>query len=80
MTDFSKFIEFQGVTWKNLKLYLEDLKKTKLDLLVSADTHDKSNQVRGAISVINQILALENNAANSAAQQESTNHESRTPF
>lgn len=79
MTDFSKFIEFQGVTWKNLKLYLEDLKKTKLDLLVSADTHDKSNQIRGAISVISQILALEN-AANSAAQQDTTNHESRTPF
>lgn len=58
--DFEQYMEFQGATWKTLKTWLEEKKATKIGILISADTHDKSNQIRGALSIIEEILALEN--------------------
>ena len=57
--DFAQYLEVNSPTWKILKLWLEEKKKVKTDLLISADTHDKSNQIRGSLQFINEILALE---------------------
>ena len=61
--DFINHIEFNGPTWKALKMWMEDKKQTKIDLLIGAETHDKSNQIRGSLQFINEILALEKAAA-----------------
>lgn len=52
-------IQWEGATWKSLKLYLEDQRQKKIGLLIGAETHDRSNQIRGAIQVIDQLLALD---------------------
>ena len=62
--DFTQYLEVNSPTWKNIKLWLEDKKKIKTDLLISAESHDKSNQIRGALQLINEFLALENAAVN----------------
>lgn len=57
--DFLQYVDFNSPTWKTIKAWLEEKKVIKTDLLISADTHDKSNQIRGSLSFINEILALE---------------------
>lgn len=52
-------LDVNSPTWKIIKLWLEDKKKVKIDLLIGADTHDKSNHIRGALQFINECLALE---------------------
>ena len=61
--DFLQYVEFNSSTWKTIKGWLEEKKKTKTELLIGADTHDKSNQIRGALQFINELLALEQAAA-----------------
>lgn len=51
-------INFHGQDWNNIKLYLNSMLDKKIGLLVQESTHDKSNQIRGAISVIREVLAL----------------------
>lgn len=63
-----EYIAFQGRDWQLLKTWLLEQKNNKVGLLIQADTHDKSNQIRGALAMIQQILALEE-AANKAALQ-----------
>lgn len=57
--DFAKNLDVNSPTWKVIKMWLEDKKKVKTDLLIAADTHDKSNQIRGSLQFITEILALE---------------------
>lgn len=64
--DFAQYLEFQGATWKTLKLWLEKKREIKIGMLVGAPTHDESNRIRGALSMLEEILALEK-AANPAA-------------
>lgn len=61
--DFAKNIEVNGPTWKIIKLWLEEKKSIKTDLLIGATTHDQSNQIRGSLAFINEILALEKAAS-----------------
>lgn len=63
--DFAEHLDVNSTTWKIIKLWLEEKKKTKTDLLIAADTHDNSNKIRGSLQFINEILALEK-AANSS--------------
>lgn len=52
-------INFHGQDWHNLKLYLNSSLDKKIGMLVQESTHDKSNQIRGAILMIKELLALE---------------------
>lgn len=53
------YINYHGQDWNNFKLWLQARFDTKVSLLIAEPSHDKSNQIRGAISFINEILALE---------------------
>ncbi len=57
-------INFHGPEWATIKGWLLKAKETKTDLLVGAEDHDKSNKLRGALSMINEILQLEKAALN----------------
>lgn len=52
-------IDFEGPTWRALKMYLEQAKERKVAMLIGESTHDKSNQIRGSIGFIAELLALE---------------------
>lgn len=60
-------INFGGRDWIMLRAHLEKMQKDKIGLLIGADTQEKSDKIRGALSVIQQLLALET-AAPRAAQ------------
>lgn len=62
LPDIDKYIQYDGNAWQVLKQYLLAVKETKVGLLVNATDHDESNRIRGAISMIGQILALEETA------------------
>lgn len=64
--DFAQYIDVNSPTWKIIKLWLEDKKVIKTDLLIAEDSHDKSNRIRGSLQFINEILALEKAALASA--------------
>lgn len=57
--DYLSYIDFNGPVWRVIKMFLEEKKKTKTDLLIQADSHDTSNKIRGALQMINELLALE---------------------
>lgn len=59
-------INFHGPEWKTLKLWLEQKQQQKTEMLVSAKDHDSSNQLRGAITFIKELLAQERAAAQAA--------------
>lgn len=61
-----QFLNFHGQDWNIIKIYLQQAKEKKIGLLIQADDHDKSNQIRGALAMIQELLALET-AANKAA-------------
>lgn len=54
--------QYDGYQWQVLKQYLLGVKETKVGLLVKATDHDESNRIRGALSMLSQILALEETA------------------
>ena len=58
------YIDFNGPTWRGIKMWAEDKRNTKVSMLIGADTHDKSNQIRGAIQLLSELLALEQAANN----------------
>lgn len=60
--DLTQYIQYEGQQWQVLKQYLLQVKESKIGLLVSAKDHDESNKIRGAIFMINQLLALEETA------------------
>lgn len=66
MNDYLSHIQFEGATWRAFKSHLEKMKENKIRLLVSEDSHDKSNRIRGAIEVIDQLLALDKPTMQSA--------------
>lgn len=63
-----KYVAFGGRDWQVLKAWLLEQREQKIGLLVQSETHDKSNQIRGALAMIHQILALEEAAAKAALQ------------
>ena len=66
--DPAKEINFNSYEWQVIERWLLAQKESKIGLLIGAETHDKSNQVRGALQMLNQILALKTAASNTAAQ------------
>jgi hypothetical protein len=61
-------ITFAGRDWQLIKAWLEEVKENKIGLLIQSETEIKSNQIRGSIAMLNEILALEKKAAAKAAQ------------
>lgn len=59
------YINFNGPDWAAIKKILLEKKEKKTNLLIQADTHDKSNQLRGSLSLINELLNLEESARKS---------------
>lgn len=57
-------MNFNGPEWAAIKRWLLDSQQKKTQLLVQATTHDESMKLRGALTVITEILYLEK-----AAQQ-----------
>ena len=55
-------LEINGPTWRLLRVWAKEKKQQKIDLLVSSGSHDTSNQIRGAITMLNELLALEHAA------------------
>lgn len=66
MNDYLEHIQFDGATWKALKHHLELVKQNKVRLLVAAETHDESNRIRGAIQLLDQLVALDKPTMQSA--------------
>lgn len=62
--DPAKLINFSSYEWQVIESWLLEQKEAKIGLLIGADSHDKSNQVRGALQMLNQILALKAAALN----------------
>jgi hypothetical protein len=58
----TEYINFHGPDWARIKQYLEKKMEQKIGLLVGSRDHDESNRIRGSISMIKEILALENSA------------------
>lgn len=59
-----EYINFHGPEWAVLKQWLLAKQETQMGILISDITHDKANQIRGSLSLIRELLALEK-----AAQQ-----------
>lgn len=57
-----KYINFGGPEWTAMKTWLTEQKENKVNLLIAAPDQDTSNKIRGALSMIQQILALEESA------------------
>lgn len=53
---------FNGSEWGALKKWLLTQRETKVGLLISAATQETSDKLRGSISMIDQLLKLENAA------------------
>lgn len=55
-------INFHGPDWARIKIHLEKKMEQKIGLLVASRDHDESNRIRGSVTMIKEILALENSA------------------
>lgn len=64
MDNYQDHIQFEGATWKALKHHLEVTREKKVGMLIGAKDHDTSNLIRGAIAVLDQLLALDKPTAN----------------
>lgn len=61
-------INFNSAEWAAIKQMLLDKQEKKINLLIQADTHDKSNQLRGSLMVITELLGLEDAARRAATR------------
>ena len=52
-------LNYHGPEWESLKRWLLQAKERKTDLLLQVSSWDDSLQLRGAISLISEILAEE---------------------
>lgn len=66
--DYSQYIDFNGETWRAIAAWAKQSQELKVKMLIGESSHDKSNQIRGSLSMIGELLALER-AAKQAANQ-----------
>jgi len=60
-------IYFKGEDWQKIKRWADKVEKQKVAFLVgTACSHDEANRIRGALSMLKQLLALETDAAKAA--------------
>lgn len=63
-------ITFGGRDWISIKAWATQQKETKLQMLVSETSHDKSNIIRGYLTMLNDILGLEHAAVLAAMRKQ----------
>ncbi len=59
MTDPFVYIGTNGPEWAAIKRWLEDQHKELTRKLINANAHDQSNELRGAIKLIEKLLLAE---------------------
>lgn len=59
MIDPVDYISFGSNEWNVIKVYLQQIREKKVSLLIGDRSHDESNKIRGALSVIDGLLRLE---------------------
>lgn len=62
-------ISMHSPEWAMLKKWALREKEILVQKLVKSDSHDESNKLRGAIGFINQLLAVEKDAAIAASRE-----------
>lgn len=67
-SNYLEHIQFEGATWKALKHHLEVKRNNKLGLLLRSATWDDANKVKGAIAVLDELLALDKPTATTAVR------------
>ncbi|UFK09593.1 hypothetical protein [Xanthomonas phage DES1] len=55
------YVNFQGSEWGAIERWLLKQRETKIGLLIGAKTQEESDKLRGAISMIDQLMKLNNN-------------------
>lgn len=58
MLPIEESINFNGPEWAAVERWLLSSREKKIGLLLSADNHDASQKIRGAISQIDDMLRL----------------------
>lgn len=64
--DYSQYIDFNSETWRAVAAWADQTQQLKVKMLIGEPTHDKSNQIRGSLSMIGELLALEKAAKQAA--------------
>lgn len=67
-TNLIAHINFSAAEWQAIKRWLQEQKEREIEKLIGAKDHDKSNEHRGAIRKLDQLLNAEKDA-NMASQQ-----------
>lgn len=55
----TRHINYNSYEWQLIRGWAEAQKSNKIGMLIGSDSHDKSNELRGAIKFIDQLLSLE---------------------
>lgn len=63
------YINFHSSDWAAIKAFLLAKKEIKTSMLIGSTSHDESNQLRGSLSMITEILRLEEAAAKAAQRK-----------
>lgn len=66
--DLFKEVYYDSQDWLKIKSYLEEQKASKVRQLIGSETHDHSNELRGAIKFIDSLLRAEEAARKAATQ------------
>lgn len=66
MSTYLEHVQFEGATWRALKHHLEVKRNNKVGMLVASTDHDESNRIRGAINMLDELLALDKPTMQSA--------------
>lgn len=59
MIDAASMLNFHGYDWPIIRAYLKEVREQKIGRLLQDINHDEVNKIRGALSVIDQLLRLE---------------------
>lgn len=60
--DLEKHINFNGSEWHSLREWLAEQDSNKVSMMLGATTEKETNELRGAIKFIRQLLAIESSA------------------
>ena len=67
MINFFEHVRYNSPEWTVMKAWLEEQHKTYIRKLVNASSHDESNELRGAIKLIDKLLLAEKDARTRAS-------------
>lgn len=67
-TNLAAHINIHGQEWQAIKRWLQEQRELEVQKLVRAKTHDESNEYRGAIRKLDQLLNTEKDARMASEQ------------